>query len=327
MISSDHRPPVIAAGGGQRSRTPRPLRSRLAEARAGTGRLVLCVGEPGIGKTRLAQELAGAALADGVPVAWGRCAETAGAPPYWPWRQVLRSLRLDPDTPPAGDVASPDDRFRVFDTVAEALSGVAAPSAACSWCSTTCTGPASPRCSCCATSPTGSSRRRCCSSRRSATSNRTARCRACSPTCSAPRPWSGSPRAGFGLVEVAAQLGAAGVDEGRVHAVLDATGGNPLFVREVARAIADGTWRADRAPRTVLDLVGPRVDRLTPDCRAFLRAAAIVGGHVTLTVVAAAVGDPVAECLPRVDEAMAFGRHWRGCSVRSPPVSPRRRRC
>jgi hypothetical protein len=44
------------------------LRVWLDAARDGTGRLVLCVGEPGIGKTRLAQELAGVALA------WGnRC--------------------------------------------------------------------------------------------------------------------------------------------------------------------------------------------------------------------------------------------------------------
>jgi len=41
---------------------------------------VLCAGEPGIGKTRLAQELAGLAAAQGTAVAWGRCVEVEGAP-------------------------------------------------------------------------------------------------------------------------------------------------------------------------------------------------------------------------------------------------------
>jgi predicted ATPase len=67
----------------------------MDEARGGRGRLVVCTGEAGIGKTRLAQEVAGVALAQGATVAWGRCAETDGAPAYWPWRQIVRSLGLD----------------------------------------------------------------------------------------------------------------------------------------------------------------------------------------------------------------------------------------
>ena len=53
------------------------------------GRLMLLVGEPGIGKTRIARELALRAVALGVAVRWGRCQETEGAPSYWPWVQVL----------------------------------------------------------------------------------------------------------------------------------------------------------------------------------------------------------------------------------------------
>ena len=45
----------------------------LAAAGGGRGRLVLCAGEPGIGKTRLAQVLATLAAARGVAVAWGVC--------------------------------------------------------------------------------------------------------------------------------------------------------------------------------------------------------------------------------------------------------------
>ncbi len=64
------------------------LRSAFDEAFAGQGSLVMLVGEPGIGKTRTAQELATYAKLRGGQVLWGRARETAGAPPYWPWIQV-----------------------------------------------------------------------------------------------------------------------------------------------------------------------------------------------------------------------------------------------
>lgn len=62
----------------------------LAAAAAGTGRVVLIGGEPGIGKTRLAEVFA--AEVTGALVLWGRCHETEGAPSFWPWREVLREL-------------------------------------------------------------------------------------------------------------------------------------------------------------------------------------------------------------------------------------------
>lgn len=48
-------------------------------------------GEPGIGKTRLAEALSGEARNEGALVLWGRCWEDGGAPAYWPWLQVIRS--------------------------------------------------------------------------------------------------------------------------------------------------------------------------------------------------------------------------------------------
>ncbi len=67
------------------------LTAALDEALSGHGRLVMLVGEPGIGKTRTAQELAGLAKQRGAKVFWGRCYEEGGAPPYWPWVQPIRS--------------------------------------------------------------------------------------------------------------------------------------------------------------------------------------------------------------------------------------------
>ena len=64
------------------------LRGAFDEAFAGRGSLVMLVGEPGIGKTRTAQELATHARVRGGQVLWGRARESAGAPPYWPWIQI-----------------------------------------------------------------------------------------------------------------------------------------------------------------------------------------------------------------------------------------------
>ena len=78
----------------------RPLLGRAAElARtgralqdlaAGRGSLLFLVGEPGIGKTRLGEEIAAEARARGALVAWGRSWDAGGAPAYWPW---IRSWR------------------------------------------------------------------------------------------------------------------------------------------------------------------------------------------------------------------------------------------
>ncbi len=64
----------------------------VEDAVAGLGKLLLVAGEPGIGKTRFADELAERAREQGFRVVWGRCWEAGGAPAYWPWVQSLRSL-------------------------------------------------------------------------------------------------------------------------------------------------------------------------------------------------------------------------------------------
>src|SRR6266481_4525903 len=75
------------------------LRGGVDEAHAGRGRFVLLAGEPGIGKTRTAEEVATYARERGMQVLWGRCYEGEGAPAFWPWVQVLRagSRRLNDD--------------------------------------------------------------------------------------------------------------------------------------------------------------------------------------------------------------------------------------
>jgi DNA-binding CsgD family transcriptional regulator len=66
------------------------LRDRLADARSGSGHVVLVCGPAGIGKTRLVEELA--AAADGMQVSWGGAVDDAGMPPLWPWIRAVRAL-------------------------------------------------------------------------------------------------------------------------------------------------------------------------------------------------------------------------------------------
>jgi DNA-binding SARP family transcriptional activator len=76
------------------------LQTGLEDAFAGRGRLFLLVGEPGIGKSRLADELIRRARARGARVLIGRCWEAGGAPAYWPWVQALRAFVREAEAEP-----------------------------------------------------------------------------------------------------------------------------------------------------------------------------------------------------------------------------------
>src|SRR5262245_42264875 len=75
----------------------RELVRGLDESLAGEGRLFLISGEPGIGKSRLVEQLAGRARERGSKVLVGRCWEAGGAPAYWPWVQAIRTYLQDRD--------------------------------------------------------------------------------------------------------------------------------------------------------------------------------------------------------------------------------------
>ena len=291
-----------------RRRELEALRAWLGGALDGAGRLVLCVGEPGIGKTRLAQELAGLALAGGTAVAWGRCVEAEGAPAYWAWRQVLRSLSIDPDTVLTGDLDSPGDRFRVFEDLTEALRGVADKNGLVvilddiHW----------------GDEPSLLLLRHVANQIGDARLLLVATFRDLEPSSVLDRVLPDLLRSpaierldlrGFDLAEVSQQLSTSTdqPSDQDARAVLDVTGGNPLFVREVARAMTDGTWRPNQPPRTVLDVVAARLGRVSVDCRQLVQAAAIVGRDFSLTLVAATLDEPIAQCLPLIDEAIAYG--------------------
>ena len=87
-----------APGPGELAGRERELTELLgwrSAALAGHGGLALLTGPPGIGKTRLAEELAGRAHQDGHRVLWGRAVEDQGAPPLWMWRRILGAVGGD----------------------------------------------------------------------------------------------------------------------------------------------------------------------------------------------------------------------------------------
>jgi hypothetical protein len=116
------------------------LDQSIARARGGSGGVLFLSGEPGIGKTRLADEASARARASGMITAWGRAWEEGGAPPFWPWIQIARALRKRGIEPPpelarllpelgaatAPLLAPTADRFALFDAVLRFLAGAAA---------------------------------------------------------------------------------------------------------------------------------------------------------------------------------------------------------
>ena len=74
------------------------LEDALLEARRGHGGLVVLSGEAGIGKTRLANELARQARRLGSAVLWGGCSEAELSLPYLPFVEAIGNYLAEEDT-------------------------------------------------------------------------------------------------------------------------------------------------------------------------------------------------------------------------------------
>ena len=306
----------------------------LDAAMEGSPRVVLCLGEPGIGKTRLCEELNRRAAARGVPTVWGRGVDTVGAPPYWPWRQVLRALatRVDlsaiaDDQGLTADLAtlapelfaaftgrvgvgpSPESRFRLFDAVGRLLGVVTSREPLvivlddAHW----------------ADYPSllllHHVTRGLSSERLLMVVNH----RDTEPfapvlgaellrepvTRQLSLPGLTSDEVGRQLNAVAGRVVGTS-DVVRVHAM---TGGNPLFVGELGRVLADQRDGVSPVWVTtgVRQAIEVRLTRLSEPTVAFLRAASVVGQEFSVPVVARVLGLPALTCLAATDEAVAAG--------------------
>ena len=325
-LPSEHSTPRPFVG---RERELRDLLDGLDDACAARGRLMLLVGEPGIGKTRTADELALQARRRGAQVFVGRCYEGEGAPPYWPWVEVMRAyaratdpavLRADlgggggeiaqvidelrqrlPDLPAPPVLAAEQARFRFFDCLTRCVKNAAR--------------------------------------RQPLVLILDDLHRADPPSLlllqSIAREIADTPLLLVGtyrdvevdrrhplvdaLGELARQpvsrvvalrglsesevgrfmtgVGASAPPAPMVSAVHQRTEGNPFFVGELVRLLApDGAWVQNASfaesamPRGVQEVLAARLDGLSPPCRELLQVAAVSGREFDLRVVADAIG-------------------------------------
>jgi DNA-binding CsgD family transcriptional regulator/tetratricopeptide (TPR) repeat protein len=335
-------PPTLFVG---RDAELRELLAGLDRMLAGRGQVLLLVGEPGIGKTRTAEELAAIARERGAHVLWGQCHEWEGAPAYWPWTQVLRAWLREVDDgtlraatgPKAALLAQliPDIQQRVADLPAlpamepEALrfqllaaTGALIRIAATRqplvivlddihWADT----------------PSLQLLRFLASEIRDDQVLLVANYRdveldrghpatpivadiAHEPNCrrvtlrGLPKPQ---------VARFVALVTGQAQSPALVDAVYAETDGNPFFVTEVVRLLAeegqldDGAgagFRRSHVPESVRDAVGRRLDRLSPACNRALAVAAVIGRDFDVRVLERATGVLALELLDALDEAV-----------------------
>lgn len=280
----------------------------VAEVVEGRHRLLLVRGEPGVGKTRLLEELAAAFGAAGGWVARGRAYEAERLRPYAAWIDALREAPLDALDVPGRAALAPllpelgegpaTDEHRLFEAVAQALAALAgrAPLALilddAQWLDDR----SSALLHYVARSWGGRPLLLACAVRPGELADNPAVlhvARALS-RADAVRRLELGPLAPEEVAALTAALGP-GLDAARVYRESE---GNPLLALEVARALRDG---AD--PSRSLDaLLAERFERLEGRARAVLPWAAVLGRSFRADRLAHVAGIPAAELLPGIEE-------------------------
>ena len=312
------------------------LRGAVQPAFAAGTAVVLLEGEPGIGKTRLLQEIARHAKDRAARVVWGHGLQGGGAPAMWPWVEVVRSLlesrpaprreewltgelsRLTQTRDAGSAPAVPDDgaRFRLFEEVVGVISESAAERPLVivlddlHWAD-----PASLHLfdHVVGRLPAGSAVVAALRNRDPSLSLELARALAAASRIRNHRRLLVGPLAEPGVAELLRReigdLPAAEVSRA-VHA---RTAGNPFFVQEVARLLTDGNTLTEESvlrsgvPLTVRDVVRNRMAALDPDAQELLHAAALAGRTVELVLLARIAATDVADCLEQLEPVRDLG--------------------
>ncbi|MET8267817.1 BTAD domain-containing putative transcriptional regulator [Micromonospora arida] len=327
-VQAEQRPFV-----GRDAELERLRRAAEAASRRRQPTLALLSGDPGAGKTALAEALTRRLAAEGWTTAWGRSPEYEGAPPAWPWTQITDALAgpaavavapavvapavvaVDPEDGSADGSAevSADPatvRFRRHRAVASLISAVAdrepvllvlddlhrADGDTLDLLTALLTGPQP------AGGPVlilGTYRATEISPELTAT---LARAAGLEPVreylAGLPAPATG---------ELAGAIVGAELDQATARSIHQRSGGNPFFVRELAQLYAS-TGQAGLAavPPGVRDVIRHRLAQLPASTRTVLRQAAVLGRDLDPDVLGVLAGDPTT-ALDAVDRALAAG--------------------
>jgi len=280
----------------------------LRAALDGRRQVVLLAGEPGAGKTRLAEDALDQAGQLGLAVAVGRASEDEGSPPYWSFLQVFRALALtEPPELAGGGGDGNRDRFRLFEATADALADAAAPGGLLvvlddlQWAD-----PATLRLLVHIASAVTPARLTLMATYRDTEVGE--------PLSAALATLARNPSVsrirvtGLGPQEVGrclAEVTGTPVPEPVAAAIHRRTGGNPFFVGELGRVLMSSV--DGRLPDGIRDAVRDRLGRLARPCRDAVSAAAVLGSDVDPVAIAHATGVPVPDLLDALDEATAAG--------------------
>ena len=300
----------------------------LDDALGGDGRLVLCTGEAGIGKTRLAEEAATWAASRGVPVAWARAADRGSLPPYGLWQLVLdepavRGADNDPSRADLwsrvfGDAEHPGladgadsgsaQRFALFAEVRRRLAQAARPDGLLlvlddlQWADEA----SAVLLADVVRQLRGTPILILATYRESAAFGDTSA--GLLPRLSADASTErvdlrGLPADAVGDMLLAAGLPASPDQAGEVHSQ---TGGNPFLVRELASLLAERR-RGGPVPGRVAEATAYRLAQLSDPARALVRTAAVAGNNFSAGVVARMLDVPVLALLGALDECNVAG--------------------
>ena len=310
----------------------------------GAGRLLLLSGEPGVGKTRLAQEATGLARARGFGVLVGRCYEQDASLPFRPLVAVLTAavgtaspaLRqvlpqrfpelgrllprlLPPPTLPEGE----DGRRRLLEAAGEFLQALAAETPLLiglddlQWADSASLDLLAHLARALRAHPV-----LLLGTYRDVDVARTHPLQAVISGLTRERlveivKLRGLPPDGTAAL-ICAQFAVPAVSDALVHLVHERTEGNPFFIEEVLQALveqgaiyrAGDTWERKEVeeielPQSVRAVVGQRVERLGADAQEVLRVASVLGQEFELDLLLGAAGREEEAVLAQLDAAVA----------------------
>jgi class 3 adenylate cyclase len=304
------RPPVDLIG---RDGPIALLGRMMRRAAEGELQLAFLTGEPGIGKTAVARAASSDASRRGTRVVWATALESSSGMPYWPWAQVVDALRDAPGvggldervtedaarlhTPRAAQQDSGDDtlRLQMFESVASILHAVAETTPLLivfddlQWADT----PSLVLLSFVA--------RRLARSRIALLG--TVRDRVDNAELAAAMRQGdvvlldGLDRGS--VAALAERLTGTAPDPDLVARLYERTGGNPFFVRELARVDHEGAL-----PHSVRDVIRQRLRHLPTPVQDALGAAAVICSHISVELLAAVTGAGLVELVGWLDDAV-----------------------